>query len=338
MHHSLKGLFILAVYTVLFASCSSSKNLWKSRDVAELDVTVEPVNNSRSGEGSVTRADRPRDRGGRPSGATAEATERVVRPEITFNNTESAHVRILAGYDGPFTDSQKVTIDMAELATEFYYPHDGKFLSPYGMRGRSMHTGIDIKCMPNDTIRAALPGVVRMSKLYSGYGNIVVIRHYNGIETVYAHNSKNLVKVNDVVESGQPIGLAGRTGTATTEHLHFEIRVANEPIDPAIFLDVDNRRLRDGQVYLAKNGSRVVASTSQSPEILLASLSNEIPLASVEPETKAAQPAQQYHTIKSGDTLSHLARTYSTTVAKICALNGIQSTKILRLGEKIRVK
>ena len=73
-----------------------------------------------------------------------------------------------------------------------------------------MHTGIDIKAVPNDTVRAALPGVVRMSKYYSGYGNLVLIRHYNGIETVYAHNSKNLVRVNDAVEAGDPIAPAGR--------------------------------------------------------------------------------------------------------------------------------
>lgn len=75
-----------------------------------------------------------------------------------------------------------------------------------------MHTGVDIKAVPNDTIRAAFSGVVRMSKPYSGYGNIIVIRHYNGMETAYAHNSRNLVTVNDVVKAGDPIALAGRTG------------------------------------------------------------------------------------------------------------------------------
>lgn len=100
-----------------------------------------------------------------------------------------------------------------------------------------MHTGVDIKAVPNDTIRAAFSGVVRMSKPYSGYGNIIVIRHYNGMETAYAHNSRNLVTVNDVVKAGDPIALAGRTGRATTEHLHFEFRVANQALNPSLLLE-----------------------------------------------------------------------------------------------------
>lgn len=344
MNRTPKYILFTAVLTLLLAGCSS--NLWKQRGAAKMEVTVTTTEGERPGDAPAARGERARgweDRNVPSRRETPQAAPQaikspaVVRPQINFTYSESQHVRILAGYD-PLPDSSQVTVDLAELSREFRYPYDGKFLSPYGMRGRSMHTGIDIKCLPNDTIRAAFPGVVRMSKLYSSYGNVVVIRHYNGIETVYAHNSKNLVKVNDAVDDGTPIALAGRTGRATTEHLHFEIRVANQPVDPAIFLDPENRRLRDGEVYLAKSGSGVTVSNSVAPGVLLSSLSNEIPEASVEPETKATQPAAQYHTIRSGETLSHLARDYSTTVARICALNGIQANKILRIGEKIRVK
>ncbi len=120
-----------------------------------------------------------------------------------------------------------------------------------------MHTGMDIKAIPNDTIRAAFAGVVRMAKLYSSYGNIVVIRHNNGLESVYAHQSKNLVEVNERVEAGEAIGLAGRTGRATTEHLHFEIRVANEPIDPQLLIDVEHQRLHRAVLFLKLRGTEV---------------------------------------------------------------------------------
>ena len=157
------------------------------------------------------------------------------RPEMTFGDLESANVRIPLKYNNPFPSSGELVLPLGEHENEFCYPYPGKLISPFGYRGSRMHTGIDIKAVPNDTVRAALPGVVRMSKYYSGYGNLVLIRHYNGIETVYAHNSKNLVRVNDAVEAGDPIALAGRTGRATTEHVHFEVRIASEPFNPTLF-------------------------------------------------------------------------------------------------------
>jgi murein DD-endopeptidase MepM/ murein hydrolase activator NlpD len=117
-------------------------------------------------------------------------------------------------------------------------------ISPYGMRGSRMHTGIDLKQTSNDTIFAVFDGMVRMAKPYSSYGNLIVIRHPNGLETIYSHLSEMFVNPFQIVKAGEGIGLAGRTGRATTEHLHFEIRFLYEHFDPEILIDFENECLR----------------------------------------------------------------------------------------------
>lgn len=109
----------------------------------------------------------------------------------------------------------------------------GKVISGYGTRGG--HSGDDIKTCARDTIRAAFDGVVRMAKPYGAYGNVIVIRHPNGLETVYSHNVKNLVKSGDVVKAGMAIGLTGRTGRATTEHLHLRRGLTDNTLIPVLF-------------------------------------------------------------------------------------------------------
>jgi len=248
------------------------------------------------------------------------------RPEIRFSAAESEHVR-LPGVN-PLPGNGLLVLPLASLQGEFCYPYDGKFISPFGPRNGSQHTGIDIKAVPNGVIRAALPGVVRMSKLYGNYGNIIVIRHYCGIETVYAHQTKNLVKVNDVVEAGQPIGLAGRTGRATTEHLHFELRAAGEPLDPARMVDPEARRLRSDTLYIRMLEGKVFAYNSTKEGTLLAEQIGKNP----------AADAEQYHRVQSGDTLFSISRRYGTTVDALCRLNNISRASILQINQRIRVK
>lgn len=177
-----------------------------------------------------------------------------------------------------------------------------------------------------------------MSKYYSGYGNLVLIRHYNGIETVYAHNSKNLVRVNDAVEAGDPIALAGRTGRATTEHVHFEVRIASEPFNPTLFVDPDNRSLRlDRTIYCYNRGGKIRISTERATGFLPGEEnSDDTPKVSANASSDAS--SRQYYYVKKGDTLSKIARQHSTTVSKLCALNGIKPTKILQIKEKLRVR
>jgi len=111
-----------------------------------------------------------------------------------------------------------------------------------------------LKTRPNDPILAAFDGVVVMSQRYSGYGNCVILKHANGLQTLYSHNSKNLVKVGDRVRAGQKLALTGRTGRATTEHLHFEVRINGRPYNPNTIFDHATRQLRREPVTFTKSG------------------------------------------------------------------------------------
>lgn len=123
-------------------------------------------------------------------------------------------------------------------------------ISPYGSRGGRMHTGVDLKTKPNDNILAAFDGVVTQSCPYYGYGNFIVIRHDNGLETRYSHQSKNFVKAGQRVKAGQVIGLTGRTGRATTEHLHFEVLFRGKRIDPAMVFNHATKLIRTHKLVL----------------------------------------------------------------------------------------
>ncbi|MBQ6062116.1 MAG: M23 family metallopeptidase [Prevotella sp.] len=144
-----------------------------------------------------------------------------------------------------------VTINLAQLpATKWAYPLPGSHvISPYG--GSRRHSGVDIKTVPNDKILAAFDGEVTRSEPYYGYGNCIRIRHANGFETLYSHQSKNLVKVGQKVKAGQVIGLTGRTGRATIEHLHFELFYAGKRYDPAFIFDHANHSLQNVTITLA---------------------------------------------------------------------------------------
>lgn len=173
------------------------------------------------------------------------------------------------------------------------------------------HKGLDIKLDKGDSIRAAFDGVVRYSKYNrGGFGNLVIIRHYNGLETYYAHNSKNLVKVNQMVKSGEVISLGGSTGRSRGPHLHFEIRYLDVPMDPLRMIDFDNKKL----------------------------ISNNFPITKKVFYPNDYVTNAVYHKIKNGDTLGKLSKKYHTSVKEICAMNKIKPTTTLRIGRTIRVK
>lgn len=140
-----------------------------------------------------------------------------------------------------------------ENENKFVFPYKGKVISPFGFRGRRIHAGTDIKLNMNDEVVAAFDGVVRMAKRYSGYGNLVVIRHANGLETCYGHLNKIKVKVNQEVKAGDLIGLGGRTGRASTTHLHFETRFLGDAFNSQKLLDYDNFTLKADTFIIDKN-------------------------------------------------------------------------------------
>lgn len=187
--------------------------------------------------------------------------------------------------------------------------------SKYGPRRRRMHRGIDIKVQIGDTIRAAFDGKVRIKNYERrGYGYYLVIRHPNGLETVYGHLSKFLVGLNDIVRAGEPIALGGNTGRSTGSHLHFETRFLGQAINPAEIIDFENSVPHQDQYVFRNvkiNGRKSNIYTSSNNQMV-------------------------YHRVKSGDTLGKIARIYGTTVSELCRLNGLRSTSILRIGQSIR--
>ena len=145
----------------------------------------------------------------------------------------------------PFEKTNQFPINFSNYTVEEWaYPLPGAHvISPFG-GARARHAGTDIKTHPNDSVHAAFPGEVILSGPHYGYGNCVVIRHANGLETLYSHNSKNLVAVGRWVQAGEVIALVGRTGRATTEHVHFETRVRGKAFDSSIIFDHDRNQLR----------------------------------------------------------------------------------------------
>lgn len=204
-------------------------------------------------------------------------------------------------------------------ASNFVFPYKGKIISNYGPRGGRFHAGVDIKLNKGDTIVSAFDGKVRIVRSISGYGKVVVIRHLNGLETVYAHLSKYLVDVNDEVTAGQPIGLGGRTGRATTEHLHFETRILGEHFNPSRIIDIDGYCLKED--YLAMDKTNLGFGSKEKSMVT----------------SNHGDDNATYVKIKSGDTLYSLARRYKTTVDRLCRMNGITPKKVLKIGTKLKV-
>jgi hypothetical protein len=220
-----------------------------------------------------------------------------------------------------------------DFSTGFVFPVEGTFLSPFGYRGRRVHAGVDIKLEAGDPVSCAFDGVVRMARYYSGYGNCVVVRHYNGIETLYGHLSKMKVKVNEQVKAGDIIGLGGRTGRASCNHLHFETRFQGKAFNPRQMIDFDTYSLLSDTFNVTR------ATYGLSRDYLPGTSSTELAADGGNVRSKAkSSKSKKYHTIKNGDTLSALSRKYGTSVKQICSINKIKPTKTLKLGSKIRVR
>ena len=156
-------------------------------------------------------------------------------------------------------DKQELIICPMDLLEEgFCFPlPDCRIMSRYGTRDGRMHSGWDIKTFANDTIRCDFDGEVVMSQWFADYGNCVIVRHHNGLETLYSHNSKNLVKKGDLVKAGTPLSLEGRTGRATGDHLHFETRIDNQHFDPNLLFDFENHSLRKDCLKISKKKSGI---------------------------------------------------------------------------------
>ena len=213
--------------------------------------------------------------------------------------------------------------------------------SQYGPRWGRTHKGLDVKVYIGDTIRAAFDGKVRVVRYERrGYGKFIVIRHPNGLETVYGHLSKQLVEPEQEVKAGDVIGLGGNTGRSTGSHLHFETRLLGEAINPKFLFDFENQDVT-GDFYVYHKASsrdhRRKASALASVGIDEVNAANDMANETAE-EAVAEKPKRsaRVHKVKSGDTLSKIASMHGTTIAKLCKQNRIARNSKLRLGQIIR--
>lgn len=201
---------------------------------------------------------------------------------------------------------------LSESDDDHAMPCPGHITSPFGPRRGRMHYGLDLKLLTGDPVVCAFPGVVRVSKYNKSFGHVVVVRHHNGLETLYAHLSKRLVVPGQVIAAGDTLGKGGNTGRSYGSHLHFEVRFLDQPIDPSLLFDVEQGQLKVKSFEIHKGTFESLAAA------------------------KVAAGSRKYHVVRSGDTLSAIARRHGTSVSALCRMNGISQSRILRVGQRIR--
>lgn len=234
----------------------------------------------------------------------------------------------------------RTTIFLVDSISHFVCPHQGKVFSKFGVRHGRRHQGADVPYPTGTPVYCAFDGRVRLAEPHRGYGNLIIIRHENGLETFYGHLSRIDVKVGQWVHAGDLIGLGGSTGRSSGPHLHFETRYRGFAFDPEWIVDFEHGVLRKNafvlrRSYLSAYSKYVPESIDEEEEQYL----TEEQIKAEEERIAKERAAMKYHSIRSGDTLSGLASKYGTTVSKICSLNpGLKPTTVLSIGRKIRVK
>lgn len=202
-----------------------------------------------------------------------------------------------------------LVLEDRENLCNFNMPVEGIVTSNFGWREGRNHNGMDIDLQVWDPVVASFDGMVRIAKYHGGYGRVVVIRHYNGLETLYAHLHRLKVKPGDVVEAGQVIGLGGSSGHSTGSHLHYEMRYKGKPLNPRHLISFKNHALHNDSIVIKKN------KWSYS----------------------AYPVGTKFHVVQRGDFLYAIAKRYGTTVSHLCQLNDIRRNGILREGHKLKI-
>ncbi|MBO5029458.1 MAG: peptidoglycan DD-metalloendopeptidase family protein [Muribaculaceae bacterium] len=231
----------------------------------------------------------------------------------------------------PFKESQVPDREVLNVRG-YHTPHPGRVSSPYGYRARfgRMHKGVDISLKLNDTIYAAYDGKVRLTNYEpKGYGNYIILRHPNKLETVYGHLNKILVKPNQVVKAGQPIGLGGSTGRSTGPHLHFETRFMGYAINPAAIINFSNGTVHTDTYTFSKQ-------TYQQPRNFTP---NDNKKKVEQPQNRyQAAAATETYTVKRGDSVGSIARAYGISTTTLRRLNNMSSTERITIGQVLKVK
>lgn len=240
---------------------------------------------------------------------------------------------------------------------EYHAPIVGRISSKYGPRRGKNHNGTDIPLKIGEPIYATFSGKVRYARLNSGgFGNLVILRHENGLETWYGHLARINVQVDDYVKAGAVIGFGGNTGKGSGPHLHYEMRYRDQTFDPEHLIDFSTGDLRYTTFALEKSYFNIYSRASETldedydyDEKVLASngsgeLTSEEILDNIDANAKAQEAKEKaasgpmYHTIKRGDTLSGIAARYGTSVPKLCQLNNITRTTVIKAGKRLRIR
>ena len=255
-----------------------------------------------------------------------EETSPAVELYNTWNNQYSFQ-------SGVLPDSLRIDL------RGFCMPTDSRRItSNFGARWGRRHQGLDIKVYTGDTIRAAFSGKVRVVRYEGrGYGKYVVIRHSNGLETLYGHLSKQLVKENEEVRAGEPIGLGGNTGRSTGSHLHFETRLCGVALNPALMFDFQNQDVVGDQYFFRK---RTYTKESAQATRMRGVAGKAVGVDRLDDATSKGSKQQasgtRYHKVKKGETLSSIARKHGTSVSALCKLNHISQSKRLMPGQILK--
>lgn len=262
---------------------------------------------------------------------------------INRENIQSPSAELYDDWDNTYAHKATELPDSFRIdLRRFHMPTTSRVVtSNFGSRWGRQHKGIDLKVYIGDTIRSAFSGKVRMVKYErGGYGKYIVIRHSNGLETIYGHLSKQLVEENQVVRAGEVIGLGGNTGRSTGSHLHFETRLCGVALNPAILFDfraqdvVADSYLFRKNTYMAESSEAnrlrgKIGNGSYTRE----EVQGEMAYGS---ETEQVAEEKQYHKVAKGETLSAIAKKRGVSVSSLCKLNRISKRTRLRPGQILR--
>ncbi len=235
--------------------------------------------------------------------------------EIPSNGTyETWDTENIAPYENAMSENDssiQLTLIDKNNWCDFVMPLENPIItSNFGYRQGKNHNGMDLDLEVWDPIVASFDGMVRIAIKHPGYGRVVVIRHYNGLETLYAHLHRFKVKVGDIIEAGQIIGLGGSSGHSTGSHLHFEIRYKGKPLNPKNIINFKDNKLISESIFVKKTKHSFTA----------------IPV------------GVNYYTIERGDFMQKIATNYGMTVRELCDLNDMKKSSVLRVGKTLRIK
>ncbi len=257
-----------------------------------------------------------------------EVTEHSSVYGITSENWDTENVKI--DYD----TKASFPLQIAFKDSNYVSPigRDKVITSRFGWRWGRAHRGIDIDLVTGDSLYAMFDGIVRFANYSSGHGRTVVVRHYNGVETLYAHLSSYGVQANDTVRAGDFLGKGGRSGNARGSHLHLEMTYKGVHINPEYLLKFDeNNDVNASELWVTKKWTR--------PELHSSRRQSKLELLTTEEELEAylERPTEVY-IVRKGDTLSRISAKNNVSITALCKTNHIRKNSTLRIGQKLVIE